>query len=166
MTKEKAILYIYGSGGNRSEMQRLFHHIDKELVVDSNIKHISIYDNGDILNCINYGYEMPIIRDKYSRFKTFKNILTNPYKIISILFELKSKYNVRVILSTGPGISILPVIFFKFFNSTKTIHIETECMFTRKTLSGNILHYLVDKFYVPNKQLLKIYKNSIYSGQL
>jgi UDP-N-acetylglucosamine:LPS N-acetylglucosamine transferase len=163
--KEKAILFIYGEGGHRSEMQRLFNYISKELVVEKDVKYISIYENGDILDSINYGYEMPIIRDKFSKFKTFINILTKPYKIISNLIDIKNKYDVKVILSTGPGISILPVIFFKFFK-VKVIHLETDCKFTTKSLSGNILHSIVDKFYVPNKDLLKLYKNSEYSGQL
>jgi UDP-N-acetylglucosamine:LPS N-acetylglucosamine transferase len=165
MIKEKAILFIYGEGGHRAEMQRLFNYIDEELVVESDVKYISIYENGDILDSINIGYEMPIIRDKYSKFKTIMNIFTKPYKIISTLFQIKKEYNVKIILSTGPGISILPIIFFKLFNA-RTIHFETDSRFMTKSLSGEILYYLVDKFYVPNKSLLKLYKKSEFSGQL
>ena len=163
--KEKAILFIYGEGGHRAKMQRLFNYIDEELEVESDIKYISIYENGDILNSISLGYEIPIIRDKYSKLKTVGNVFTKPYKIISTLFKIKRKYNVKIILSTGPGISILPIIFFKLFN-TKTIHFETDSRFMTKSLSGQILYYIVDKFYVPNKSLLKLYKKSEFSGQL
>jgi len=164
--KEKAILFIYGEGGHRAKMQRLFNYMEKELVMESDVKYISIYENGDLLDSINYdGYEMPTVRDKYSKFRTLINIFVKPYKIISTLFKIKRKYDTRIILSTGPGISILPIIFFKLFN-TKTIHFETDSRFMTKSLSGQILYYLVDKFYVPNKSLLKLYKKSEFSGQL
>ena len=164
--KEKAILFIYGEGGHRAKMQRLFNYIDEELEPESDVKYISIYENGDILDSINDGYEMPIVRDKYSKVRTIINIFIKPYEIISTLLKIKREYDVRMILSTGPGISILPTVFFKLFDNTKVIHFETDSRFMTKSLSGQILYRLVDKFYVPNKSLLKLYKKSEFSGQL
>jgi len=162
--KEKVVLLIYGEGGHKSEMKRLLTYVNNDCVEN---KYITIYENGDLLDEKNIydNYEFPTIRDKYSKIKTIVNTFTGFLKIISLLFKIRHKYDVKVILSTGPGISILPSYFFKIFN-TKLIYIETDCRFTTKSLTGKLLYFIADKFYVPNKSLLELYPKSEYCGRL
>lgn len=160
--KEKVALLIHGNGGHRAEMQLLFSHVN---VLCSNIKYIEISENNDYINNIEIRYDFPVIRDKYSKYKTFTNFFTKTPKIIQLLFKIKHTYDVRVILSTGPGISIIPSVFFKIYGA-KIIHMETNCRFNTASLSGKIMHYFSNKFYVPNKSLMIFYKKSEYSGSL
>lgn len=160
--KEKTVLLIHGDGGHRAEMKLLYKHLNNNC---SSVKYIEIYENNDCLDEIDIKYQFPVIRDKYSRYKTFINLFTNTFKVIYLLFHIKNKYDIRVILSTGPGICILPSYFFKIFN-VKIIYLETDSRFKTKSLSGKLLHLISDKFYVPNKSLVKLYKKSEYSGRL
>ncbi|MCF6245463.1 MAG: hypothetical protein L3J43_10575 [Sulfurovum sp.] len=162
--KEKVTLLIYGEGGHKSEMKRLLTSIENNC--NSN-KYISIYENGAFLNedTIQKNYEFPTMRDKYSKIKTILNIITGLFKIISLLFHIKRKYDVKIILSTGPGLTILPAYFFKIFQ-VKLIYIETDCRFTTKSFTGKLLYPISDKFYVPNQSLLKLYPKSEYCGRL
>jgi len=161
-TKEKVVLLIHGDGGHRAKMKLLYTYINIDC---SHLKYINICENEDCLEKANIKFNFPVIRDKYSRYKTILNMFTSTYQVLRLLFKIQKKYDVRVILSTGPGISILPSIFFKF-SGTKIIHLETDSRFKTISLSGRILHHIADKFYVPNKSLLSLYKNSEYSGRL
>ncbi|MBB2288413.1 polysaccharide biosynthesis protein, partial [Escherichia coli] len=102
------------------------------------------------------------VRKKNSYFDTLTNM--GPIKIIQTLLKIK-KYNVRCVISNGPGISVITALFFKVFGA-KIIHVETWSRFVSKSLTGMAMYYIADVFYVQNKELCKIYKNAIYSGRL
>ena len=68
-------------------------------------------------------------------------------------------------VSTGPGIAILPAILTRSFGG-KVVHIETWSRFYSKSMTGKVMYFLANKFYVQNQSLLKLYKQAIYSGKL
>jgi len=164
--KEKVILFAYSEGGHRAKMKKLLTHLDNECSPIHTMKKISLYENGDYIDSIETKYEIPSLRDKYTKIKTILNIMAQSYKIILLLNKIKKEYDVKVLISTGAGISLLPTIYFKYLNNTKIIYLETDSRFETKSLTGKIMHRFSDKFYVPHKSLLKLYKKSIYSGQL
>jgi len=167
LVKKKVVLLTHSEGGHKTEMERFLTYFKNDCSFLPNLNLISIYENGAHLDNMEENFEFPIIRDKYSNNKTpILTIIGKIYKTIQIVRKINSKYDVKVIISTGAGISILPIIFFKIFSSTKIIHIESDCRFTTKSISGRIIYFFADKFYVPHKSLLNLYKKSIYSGQL
>jgi UDP-N-acetylglucosamine:LPS N-acetylglucosamine transferase len=163
--RRDVILYIHSEGGHKEEMRLLLNHLNSTCKKYSAFEKISICENNNTINEQQVNYSTLPIRDKYSMIKTYKNIFTHLYDVLKILLEIRRKYNVVMILSTGAGISILPILFFKF-SKAQSIHFESDCRFTTKSLSGRVLYKIVDKFYVPHKSLQKLYKNSHYAGQL
>lgn len=160
----KHILIINGAGGHRYEMQRLLSHIKSELVV----KGISAVHLGDGINddLIVESYSLSDIRHKSSKIKTvFMALSSFTYCIINSL-RIGSKFNVSAVLSTGPGLCILPSILMKFLFGSKIIYFETGCMFYNNTLTGLIMNRVADVFVVQNEELLKVYPGSIYLGRL
>ena len=81
------------------------------------------------------------------------------------LFEIVRKYNVVGLLSTGPGIAIIPSLFFRVF-SVPIVFIETWSRFETKSFTGKVMYMVADKFYVQTREQLKYYPKAIYSGML
>lgn len=161
--KENRILLIYGEGGHRAEMANLLKLISSNCQEEN--KFIGIYENNDKIKTIEENIEFPIIRDKYSQLQTYKNSIVNFFVILKKLYEINSKYNINLIITTGPGISILPSLFFKL-KKAKIVFFENSCKYYYKSLSGKVMSKIADKFYVQNKELLEIYKNAEYCGKL
>lgn len=160
----KNILIINGTGGHRYEMQRLLSHIKPELVV----KGISAIQLGEAINddLIVDSYYLSDIRHKSSKIKTVYMALSSfAYCIINSI-KIGRKYNISTVLSTGPGLCILPSILMRFLFGSKVIYFETGCMFYNKTLTGFIMSRVADVFVVQNEELLKVYPDSIYLGRL
>jgi len=162
--KDKVVLCVYGEGGHRAEMGELLKSPKiKSVLKDKKI--VSIYENNDFLDFIDIKYEFPIIRSKYSFLRTIIFFIINLFKCLYLIFIIHKKYDVKLVISTGPGISVLPSLFF-YLNSVKVIFIENSCWFYKQSYSGFFLKYFVDYFYVQNKELKIIYPKSIYSGKL
>ncbi len=79
--------------------------------------------------------------------------------------KLVLKYNIKIIITTGPGMAIPAALVAKLLR-VEIIHIETWSRFSTYSLSGRIMYHLADKFYVQNESLLKLYPEAIYSGRL
>ncbi|NAZ70749.1 PssD/Cps14F family polysaccharide biosynthesis glycosyltransferase [Vibrio toranzoniae] len=157
--KDKKILFVFGEGGHREQMTRLCKHIDYNYL-DS----ISMVDSVGISQGISSReYVVPKVRDKYSvgLVKTISNCIDN----FSLLFNIAFKYKVSLVVSTGPGICILPSLFFRILG-VRVVYIETWCRFETRSITGRIMHFFATDFYVQNKELLHLYSKAKYSGRL
>ncbi|HBH9612460.1 polysaccharide biosynthesis protein, partial [Escherichia coli] len=88
-----------------------------------------------------------------------------PLIIFKQTYSILRKKNIKVIVTTGPGIAIAATLAAKLVG-TKVIYIETWSRFTTYSLSGRIMYRLSNKFYIQNKSLLELYPKAIYSGRL
>ncbi|WP_281544097.1 PssD/Cps14F family polysaccharide biosynthesis glycosyltransferase [Grimontia sp. SpTr1] len=77
-----------------------------------------------------------------------------------ILFSRKA-----CVISTGPGISILPSILVRL-RGGKVIHVETWSRFSSQSLTGKYMKYIATDFYVQNESLLNVYPKAKFSGRL
>jgi hypothetical protein len=81
---------------------------------------------------------------------------------ISLLLLLRGQL---IIVSTGPGIAIIPAIIFRLFKKL-VIHVETWSRFYSKSLTGMIMYPVSDIFIIQNIELQCFYKRAIYAGRL
>lgn len=160
MYSNNSVLFSFGVGGHTAQMNRLAELLCDKLV-DVNI--VTVSDLKSKPNWSDRHYVTGELREKKNHFQILTNI--GPLKIISTLFKIKSENSIKCIVSTGPGISILVSLFFKFFGA-KVIHIETWSRFETKSLTGRFMYHIADRFYIQNKSLSKIYPKGIYSGIL
>jgi len=159
--KAKAILFINGTGGHKEQMLRLLNLLE----VDKDVKKIGLSEKNACLDELERCIEVSPVRDKHSHVKSF---FTVPYYLFFVFFQtiyLLMKYEVIGIVSTGPGIVVIPAILFKIIGK-KIVFIETWSRFKTKSLTGKMMHKIADKFYVQNKTLQSSYDNAIYSGRL
>jgi len=162
--KDKAILFINGTGGHKAQMVRLLHKLDIKNEING-MKLVAICEKGAVLKEFDEYYEVIPMRDKHSYLKTFITAPLLIFKISYLIFKLLKGNNIEVLISTGPGIVTFPAIIFKVLNK-KIIFIETWSRYETQSFSGRVMSKLADEFYVQNRSLLNKYSNAIYSGRL
>lgn len=159
MNKSGNILFVFGEGGHSEQMLRLCNH----LTYDKGSA-ISLVDKKNISKKISsHEYTVPKIRNKYSVgiFNTIINLLNN----IFVCLEILCKHKISVVISTGPGICILPSFIFKMLGK-KIIYLETWCRFESKSNTGRFMYHIASDFYIQNIELANLYPNATYCGRL
>lgn len=162
--KENIILLVNGVGGHKEQMNRLVIG-NRLLEKTSNVKYIQICEYGASIEGVFKTYEVMPSRDKYSKIISIYYFLKSIIKSLLLIVHLLNKYKIVGLLSTGPGIVILPAIIMRLFG-IKVVFIETWSRFTSKSYTGMFMHKIANKFYIQNKSLEEIYINSIYAGRL
>lgn len=166
--RKKALLIVSGEGGHTVQMERLLSHLDFQknnltfsIILLTDTKRIKSEFN----NSFDQVYYVPQLRNKVSKLNSklmfpvvfMRNIVT----VLSIYY----KWQITVVLSTGPGVAILPFLFAKLFR-VQSIFIEDWSKFTSLTITGRIVKYFVTYFLVQNKELLPFVSKGRYVGRL
>ena len=162
--KQKAILLIYGSGGHKEQMVRLYKKIYAPIEA-SGIKLIGICENNAAISALLENHEVTPLRNKNKKIMT---LIQAPISIVGsfiIILKLFNKYNICGVISTGPGIVIIPALFSKL-KKAKVIYIESWSRITTISYTGKFMRFLSDVFYVQHEQLHKENPYSRYSGLL
>ena len=162
--KNKAILVVYGIGGHKEQMRRLLKLLDIRNSTN-NIKLVALCEKYACLEVIDDCIEIPDMRDKYHREKVFIDAPYSFFVSMFSIFRILKKYDIDYMISSGPGLVIPVAILFRILNK-KVIFIETWSRYNTKSITGNIMHKISNKFYVQNEDLMELYENAIYSGRL
>ena len=133
---------------------------------DKKHKFISISEKGYPLNKELINFEIPELRNKHSRIESLIKLPIFIKNFLSIMTIINKTYNVKIIISTGPGIIIPISLYFKFKKNIQIVFLETWSRFETKSFTGRFMYKIADKFYIQNKSLKKLYPNSIYGGLL
>jgi len=164
--KKKTIVVTYGSGGHQEQIRRLMNLVNES--VKEEVQFVAITDSKapikDVKNIVEY-ISFEEVRDKHSLSKTMLKILPTLLKQVCFTLKIKVKYQPVGVISTGPGVSILPTLLLKLFG-VKTVAFESWSRFTEPSISGKVLNRLVSRFYVQNESIKSAYKSAIYKGRL
>jgi len=158
MLKDKITLLIYGEGGHKQEMKLLYNRLSKSSMVFVTMGPSSIEPS--VLH-----YKLGDVRHKKNRFKSFFMAAMGIVHSCILTIKLCRKYEVVGVISTGPGISIIPSFILKLLGK-KVVFIETFCRFYTRSITGRIMSKLSDEFWVQNKEQEKLYKNAKFCGRL
>lgn len=155
----KIVFLIAGEGGHYEQARRLYSNmandLPNEIIVLTDVLNKKI--NPELTH-----FELGNFRGKDGF--TLMEFTLHLKSIYSVIKPLISGNEISVI-STGPGIAIVPSLIVKFFGG-KIVHVETWSRFYSKSGAGKIMYHLADKFYVQNKELLELYPKAVYSGRL
>lgn len=159
--KNSVVVAIYGIGGHKEQMYRLMNGVLQERKPNSDI--VVITDD-NIKPCwAKLLFSIDELRSKTNSKKFFN--IHGILKTLKIFFEIKSKYNNILVISTGPGHAIIFSYLVKIFGG-EVVHVETWSRFYSKSITGKLMYYISDKFYIQNIELKEIYRKAIYSGRL
>ncbi|MGF1480887.1 MAG: PssD/Cps14F family polysaccharide biosynthesis glycosyltransferase [Cyanophyceae cyanobacterium] len=81
---------------------------------------------------------------------------------VKALFILR-KSRPDLVISTGAGLAV-PFIFASKLYGVKTIYVESISRSRSLSLSGKLVYYVVDEFYVQWAECLERYPKAIYKG--
>ena len=160
LIKTPYLLFIYGEGGHCAQMNRLAPNLLEKL---NGFQAITLSDDKKSPAWAESHYLTSEFRNKHKRLAILSNL--GPLNIFLSVSKLVLKYNIKIIITTGPGMAIPAALVAKLLR-VEIIHIETWSRFSTYSLSGRIMYHLADKFYVQNESLLKLYPEAIYSGRL
>lgn len=160
LNKPKVILIVYGSGGHKEQMRRLLTLMKEQ----ADFEIVSISDTPDNFNSLKH-FRCPEPRGKFSIYKAPFQLINNAIVTAFQSLKVVTKFKVTGVVSTGPGMAILPALIFKLLGK-KVIFIESWSRFYTSSLTGKVMYYIADTFYVQNKELLELYPKATFSGRL
>lgn len=163
MRRKKTLLFISGEGGHAYEMTRLCSFLGNSGMDQHNLVHL-----GCPLSDLKFDYQYPLmdIRHKSSLFLSI--IYSVPILVYNfgLIFYLLIKFDVKCVLTTGPGLCIIPSFFFKHLNKSTVVFFESSCMFYSKSMTGKAMSHIANCIVVQNKELLQVYNKAVFLGRL
>jgi len=151
-----------GEGGHKTEITSLLSYL-RGVSSRGAIDFIAICEGNCSLDGIKNYYFRPL-RSKHGSLPLLLLpliVIINTARLILLIF----RHNPSCVISTGPGIVIIPGILFKILRK-QVIFIETFSRFATKSITGRLMYRLADKFYVQNHELRKVYPRAVYAGHL
>jgi len=160
--KKNAVLYIFGKGGHEEQMSRLLANFPIDFPEHQKIALTSAkHQKSDFLRQF-YCNEM---RDKYSYINSVFMMLLYGFIATAQVIRIFSQYNVVGIVSTGPGMSILPSIYARLLGK-KVVYFESWSRIYSPAIAGRVMYKIANVFYVQHKTILAKYPKAIYAGRL
>lgn len=157
----KVILVIYGRGGHKEQMRRLLNELKQN---SPSLEFVSIADVDDQFGSLCH-LMCPEPRDKFNPWSApFKLSYSGAVSLVQTV-KLTLKYQISGVVSTGPGMAVLPSIFFRLLGK-QVIYIESWSRFYSASLTGRVMYWISNIFYVQNKSMKRIFPRAKYVGRL
>lgn len=161
--RRRTVLVIYGEGGHRAQMDRLYCRI-KPGLERRNLLTVGICENNDALDGFK-SFSQRHVRDKHSRFRSFITFPTSFGRSIFLVTQIVSRYQIVGVISTGPGIAVIPSILLGLMGA-RIVFLESWSRFETRSLTGRVMYRVAHRFYIQNRNLKKLYPNAVYGGLL
>ncbi|MGG7096661.1 PssD/Cps14F family polysaccharide biosynthesis glycosyltransferase [Clostridium sardiniense] len=154
----KKVIFISSTGGHLSELMQLksiFKNYDYHIITEKNDTTLKLKEEyGNKINYLVYG----------ARNYMLSYMFKFPYNIIKSLF-LYMKISPDVIVTTGAHTAVPMCYIAKLFKK-KIIFIETFARVNSQSMSGRMINKIADVFLVQHEEMLDVYENAIYKGDL
>ncbi|MBM7834077.1 PssD/Cps14F family polysaccharide biosynthesis glycosyltransferase [Clostridium sardiniense] len=154
----KKVIFISSTGGHLSELMQLksiFKNYDYHIITEKNDTTLKFKEEyGNKINYLVYG----------ARNYMLSYMFKFPYNIIKSLF-LYMKIRPDVIVTTGAHTAVPMCYIAKLFKK-KIIFIETFARVNSQSMSGRMINKIADVFLVQHEEMLDVYENAIYKGDL
>jgi beta-1,4-N-acetylglucosaminyltransferase len=160
--RPEVVLLVYGKGGHTAQMKRFIDNQPKELQANN---YVALTNSDKLLGQFLAQYYLPEARDKYSIFKNIFVLLTYFIVSISQMLRIIGKYNVVGMISTGPGMAVIPAIFCRLLGA-KIIYFESWSRISTPAIAGKFIYRLAHLFFIQHKSIQKHYPKAIYAGRL
>lgn len=154
----KKVIFISSTGGHLSELMQLksiFKNYDYHIITEKNDTTLKLKEEyGNKISYLVYG----------ARNYMLSYMFKFPYNIIKSLF-LYMKIRPDVIVTTGAHTAVPMCYIAKLFKK-KIIFIETFARVNSQSMSGRMINKIADVFLVQHEEMLDVYENAIYKGDL
>ena len=162
--KTKVVLLVFGEGGHNAQMLRLCETL--EALNRRSSKLVALTDSSECrlpANVIEH-YSLAALRHKHEK-NGVRRYIHALFSAVKTLIAINRQYQVRSVISTGPGIAILPSLLFRLIG-VPIVHIETWSRFYTQSLAGKFMYRIANKFYIQNQEQRVFYPKAIWGGRL
>ena len=160
--RPEVMLMVYGKGGHAAQMTRFIQGAPEKFknMPFIALTDVKIKDEGFIQRfyCIE-------ARDKFSYLKNIIIFLLYFFWSLTQMTRILIKYRVVSMISTGPGIAILPAIICRMLR-IKVIYFESWSRVYTPSLAGKIMYRVANLFFIQHESLQKLYPKSRFFGRL
>lgn len=158
--RKEVILLVFGKGGHNAQITR---YIDNDDI--NQLPLIALTSAENIHEKIEDKYFCLEARDKFSQLKNL--FIFCAYIVVSIIqmFRIIAKYRVVGMISTGPGLAVIPGIMCRL-KRAKVIYFESWSRIEKPSLAGRFMYWVSDQFYVQHQSMKAKYPQSKYVGRL
>jgi beta-1,4-N-acetylglucosaminyltransferase len=157
--QNKDILLVFGEGGHREQMMRLVKLLELDRVSCAAI--VDRTGISDDLASKELVAKPMRVKESTTRLKATSLALRSTLRLI----YLAATTECRVMLSTGPGIAVIPAVVFRLMGR-KVVYLETWSRFSTRSTTGRCMYRISNLFYVQNEALLNLFPKAVYSGRL
>lgn len=160
--RQKVILMVYGKGGHAAQMTRFIKNAPAELksIPFVALSDVKIKDE----SFIRQFYCMEA-RDKFSYVKNIVTFILYFFWSLFQIVRILINYRVVSIISTGPGITVVPAIVCRLLR-IKVIYFESWSRVFTPSLAGKVMYRLANLFFIQHESLQKHYPKSRFFGRL
>ncbi|MEH6591222.1 MAG: PssD/Cps14F family polysaccharide biosynthesis glycosyltransferase [Halioglobus sp.] len=103
-------------------------------------------------------------RRYWGHFPTNRNI-PNLFRNLLLAWKILRLERPNCVISTGAGISVPFLLLARFFGA-KAIYVESFARKTNISLTGKLVYWFVDHFFVQSEPLEKQYSKAVYRGTI
>lgn len=154
----KKVIFISSTGGHLSElmqMKTIYDNYDYHIITEKTDTTIKLKEKyGDKIDYLIYG----------ARNYLLSYCIKFPINIVKSLI-LFIKIRPDIIVTTGAHTAVPICYIAKLFNK-KIIFIESFARVKSKSMSGKMINKIADLFIVQHEEMLDVYENAIYKGEL
>lgn len=161
--KQDAIVVIAGEGGHLAQMNRLL-KCTESVEMDPKVHLVGLWENGSRIAALD-GYSLLPIRHKHSLMRTILRIPRAIWLYLAAISRIQRQYAVRGVVSTGPGIAIVPSLYFRL-TGANIVFIETWSRFYTRSWTGRVMYRIAHRFYVQNREQFRFYPKARFGGRL
>lgn len=137
------------------QLKDIFKRYDYHIITEKNDTTLKLKDKyGDRISYLVYG----------ARNYMLSYMFKFPYNILKSLV-LFLKIRPDVVVTTGAHTAVPMCYIAKLFKK-KIIFIETFARVNSKSMSGKMINKIADVFLVQHEEMLDVYENAIYKGDL
>ncbi|MEW6983283.1 PssD/Cps14F family polysaccharide biosynthesis glycosyltransferase [Colwelliaceae bacterium 6471] len=158
--RKDVLLLVYGKGGHNAQMKRFMNQYDSR-----ELPCIAITSATEVDVDVMASFYCMEARDKFSRYKNIFVFFIYLFVSAVQMLRIISKYRVVGLVSTGPGLAIVPSIICRIIRA-KVIYFESWSRISKPSLAGRFMYYIANIFYVQHESLQKEYPKAIYAGRL
>lgn len=160
--RPEVILLVYGKGGHTAQMDRFL----KNQPEGFHLSDYVVLTNAEtpLTSCLGEYFSIEA-RDKHSIFKNFFIFFAYLFLSTIQMIRIISKYKVKGMISTGPGMAVVPGLFCRLLRA-KVVYFESWSRFSTPAIAGQVMYKIAHLFFIQHKSIQMHYPKAVYMGRL
>jgi len=161
-SRPEVVLLVYGKGGHTAQMERF---LKNQPTTDTPKEYIALTNSNLSFSQVKEYFFLMEARNKYHWYVNVFIFMAYLLLATCQVFRIFMKYKVVGMISTGPGLAVIPGILCRL-TGKKVVFFESWSRFFTPSIAGRLMHKIANLFFIQHKSIQKFYPKSKYMGRL